>query len=702
MLADEQSVPKLNHHLSNYWLLTIAILLSGTLTLVRLIDVQVIKGQSFLEMAEANRLFKITLPRMRGLIKDRYGQPLVQNYPIYHQISDPDRVFAAKKPISADVALSLMATESGSVETTIRRIYPLGEVLAPVLGYTGAVSAEDLQQDKDLKPIDLVGKQGLEKTFDLNLRGYLGEEIYEINALGQKKRLISTKLGDPGQDIGTAIDPYLSLIAFEAMGNRTGVVLITDGTTGEILSLISKPSYDANLITARYADEKLEKFRQQTVTELFTDERQLFFNRAVSGAYPPGSVFKLVTAAAGLSTAAIDAQTSVIDEGVLKVGDYSYANWYFSQYGGTEGEISLQRAIARSNDIYFYKAAEWIGPNQLADKAREFGYGKVSGIELLGEQAGLVPDVDWKEQVIGERWFLGNTYHFGIGQGNLLVTPLQVNQMTQTLINHGSRCSPRLISSVQADCHGVALEDDHLDLILSGMLDACSSGGTAYPFFPWNERNRNQELSAYEEIRSGAVACKTGTAEFGGSDERGYKKTHGWFVMTVGVNELLKPLLAEVEINDLGDQADTQSRDQGDQNGDPFGADDEAEVEEELADLDADSSAENSSVTDTDDQIVKQNADQTAMGGLQQTSLGAASSLDRYRDHQAWLSAVKKHSFPEKIVMTILVESNEEQPYMEGSRDAAPVAKEILDWMVQGSPVEAAPAVEPPAGVVGE
>jgi len=647
----------------------ILILLSGTLTFVRLIDVQVIRGEHFLELAEANRLFKITLPRMRGLIVDRYGKPLVKNYPIYHQISDPHQVYAAKQLIAADLALSLMATQSGSVETTVRRVYPLGEVLAPVIGYTGVVSAEDLQKDKNLHPTDLVGKQGLERSFDLNLRGELGEELYEIDAMGRKNKLITSKLGEPGQNVKTSIDPYLSLIAYEAMGDHTGVVLITDGSTGDVLSLVSVPSYDANLITARYADEKLERFRQQTVAEMFTDERQLFFNRAVSGVYPPGSVFKLVTAAAGLSTAAIDAQTSVLDEGVLKVGDYSYANWYYSQYGGTEGEISLRRAIARSNDIYFYKAAEWIGPNRLAEAAREFGYGQPTGIELAGEQFGLVPDVDWKEQVLGERWFLGNTYHFGIGQGNLLVTPLQVNQMTQVLINHGSRCSPRLLPSLETDCHGVALADEHLDLILAGMLDACSSGGTAYPFFSWNERHREQELSAYEQIKRGAVACKTGTAEFGGSDERGFKKTHGLFVMAVGVDELLKPFLEEVTTDD--------------------------------------SATASSSVVNMNDQNLNQqsnvqNMTQTGKSEVSQTADRVQLNLEKYRDHQAWLAEIRQHVFPEKIVITVLVESDEKQPFMEGSRDAAPVALEILEWMVQGSPVEAAPSVEAPAGVVGE
>ena len=607
-----------------FWLIIIVILISSVLTISRLLDVQIIRGSEYAALADANSTFKLRTPRQRGVILDRYGQPLVENYPIFYQVTDPDQVYTAKKMVNADLALSLMATAEGSVATEIRRVYPLAEVMAPVLGYTGIVSTEDLELDPDLKSGEMVGKHGLERELDRSVRGQSGTEIYEVDALGKKRQLIDQQLGKVGENIATTIDPYLSQVAYQAMGDRTGAVVISDPETGAILSLISTPSFDPNVLTAKYTDQSLEKFRQQTVNYLFADERQLFFNRAVSGSYPPGSVFKIVSAAAGLSSGKVDASTSVIDEGVLEVGDYSYANWYYSQYGGKEGEIALQRAIARSNDIYFYKVAEWVGPNTLANMAREFGFGSPAGIELNNEAAGLVPDLDWKEQVLGEKWYLGNTYHFGIGQGNLLVTPLQVSQMIGVMANHGSKCMPHLISTDQLNCSGLPLAEENIDLIMAGMLDACSTGGTAYPFFSWNEQYRNNDQSSFEQLRAGAVACKTGTAEFGSSDERGYKKTHGWFVMAIGMDQLLEQVLSEDSEENVG----------GD-------------------------------------------------------------------NHQAWLDQIREYGLPNKLTITVLVESDDTEPFREGSRDAAPVAKEILDWMVRGDKVEAIVA-EPNEGEIGE
>lgn len=399
--------------------------------------------------------------------------------------------------------------------------------------------------------------------------------------------------------------------------------------------MVSAPGFDPNVLTQRYGEENLEKARQLQVQASFSHPKKLYFNRVVSGAYPPGSVFKLVTAAAGLSRGALTPQTTVNDEGSIKVGEYSYSNWYFSQYGRVEGEISLQKAIARSNDIFFYKAAEWIGPDTLATVAREFGFGKKTGVELPTEIAGTVPDPAWKEETQGERWFLGNTYHFGIGQGDVLVTPLQVAQMTQTIANRGSLCSPHLIKNQRADCIGLSIKDEDLETIVSGMIDACSSGGTAFPLFPWNTAHQTEaSLTGYAAIDAGSIACKTGTAEFGATDELGYKKTHGWLTMFVGLN-------TELQV------------------------------------------AEPVSATQA-----------TASAALPATSSALLAADQHYLDHQQWLRLIK-NNFPNEIVITVLVESDEQQPYREGSRDAAPVAKAILDWMVSGEIPEKVEATIP-------
>lgn len=616
---------------------------SGVITSLRLFDVQLIRGAQFQEMADANRTFVQLLPRERGLILDRYGYPLVVNRALYYTAKDPDKLYSEKILTDRDSALRLMATESGTVTSTLQRSYPLQQAGAHILGYTGPVTADDLQKDKELHTTDLIGKQGLEKIFEKIMRGTSAKEVFEINAMGKKQRLLQTKVGEVGESIETTLDPYLLSVSQQALGEQTGSVVILDADNGEILSMVSSPSFDPNMFSDRFSDENQERDRISQVQAAFSHPKQLFFNRAISGVYPPGSVFKLVTALAGLSSGAIDESTSVLDEGVLKVGEYSYANWYFTQYGRVEGDIRLQKALARSNDIYFYKAAEFIGPTKLAEFAREFGFGSPTGVELQSEAGGTIPDPIWKEETLGERWFLGNTYHFGIGQGNVLVTPLQVAQMTQTIAHRGSRCSPHLIKQAAANCTGLPITIEDLNVVVDGMRDACSSGGTAFPFFPWNSEHLVPDEDGYAALSKGAIACKTGTAEFGSTDERGYKKTHGWFTMFVSTDTLLQSVREVVAAEEASASAELASSDQ---------------VASESGELRADS----------------------------------ISSRDQ------WLLKMKKDPFPENIVITVLVESDEAQPYKEGSREAAPVAKAILDWMTQGVKATSKPAevVVPP------
>lgn len=623
-----------------------------TLMLARLVEVQLIRSAEFREQADGNRFFTQLLPKERGIIFDRYGQRLVQNAPVYYKLADAERIFNTEELIDRSEALQLMSTASAQVQMKITRQYPLGAAGAGLLGYVGPVTAEDIARDRSLSPRDVIGKMGLERTFDVELQGEQGTRKLEITALGTKNRVITELPGAPGSEVHTTLDPYLTQRAYEALSDLTGAVIITSADTGELLSVVSTPSFDPSLLTERYADRTLETLRRQQVQQLFTDERQLFFNRAFGGAYPPGSVFKLVTALAGLETEALNAETTVLDEGVLTVGEYSYGNWYYSQYGRVEGEVALARALARSNDIYFYKAAEWIGPDRLAEFARQFGLGSRTGIELAGESAGFVPTTAWKEETLGERWYLGNTYHFGIGQGDLLVTPLQVAQMTQAIGSGGVRCQPTVTQHEAYDCSGLGLADGHVDTVLEGMLDACSAGGTAYPFFSWNETHRNTELPVREQIMNSAVACKTGTAEFGGVTELNKRKTHGWFTMVMGTSFIPRAV------------SDTES----------------AEATE-----------------------ASQSAELTVAENERVASSAARLEESTQTEYQEWLELVAEHGFPEKIIITVLVESDEAEPYREGSSAAAPVAAAVVKWMESGAAVieaKEASQVKPASGEV--
>ncbi len=595
------------------FLLLFAILLGiFSLLLVRLIDVNLVKGDYFLNLAENNRYFTKNNPAERAIFLDRYKQPLVKNQKQYFRYLEKDRFYSDKVFLPRDEALSLLATDSASIGYEFNRIYPYKESLSAVLGYLSPITARDLSDDANLPLNSRLGRMGLEQFFEQKLRSQGSVAKFEVNALGQKQRLVTFTEQNYSQNIQTSLDPYLSELAYQAMAQKKGAVVIMDASNGEILTLLSSPSFDANIFEENWLDNLHQKEMSQRTSSLkiqdyLQDDKQVFFNRSIAGTYPPGSIFKLVTALAALQEGVIKENTVVDDQGTLKVGDFEYANWYFTQYGRVEGAVDVKKALARSNDIFFYKAAEWLGPNKLAAYARLFGFGKPIGLQLNQEVGGLVPDPAWKEFQRGENWYLGNTYHFGIGQGDLLVTPLQVANMTQAIANKGKFCQGSLLPVLQQNCRDLALDESNLDIVVAGMLAACSQGGTAYPLFAYNNQVASNladsAISDQAKIDLGMIACKTGTAEFGAADEKGYRKTHAWITAIVGI----------------------------------------------------------------DQQKI-----------LQSPSNNSSTVMDK----KQWQQLIKEYGFPKKIIITVLVESSSDQIYSEGSQDAAPVIKQILDGMV--------------------
>lgn len=613
--------------------------------LIRLVDTQILRGAFFADLADRNRTYIVSDPEQRGVFLDRYSDPLVFNKPVYYKLDSSESLYSEKTRIEREEALQIMTTDPSLIKIEHEREYRYPQSLSHVLGYIGMVTADNLLQDSSLYISDKIGKMGLELQMQDYLTGTKGYRKFEINAMGEKQHLIAQEPGISGRSVATTIDPYLSEAAYQAMNGKLGSVIILDAETGELLSMVSTPTFDLSYFSESFTQTEKERERIKMIQSFFSHPQKLFFNRAVSGAYPPGSVFKLITALSGLENKKITANTTVLDEGELKVGEYSYANWYFTQFGRKEGDISLQKAISRSNDIYFYKVAEWVGPEKIKEMAQLFGLGKKTGIELQAETEGLLSDPEWKQRVLGERWFLGNTYHMGIGQGDILVSPVQIGQMVQAIANKGTLCSPSFISKdfktgyqQEGRCGEVGVLKENLELVVSGMLDACSNGGTGFPFFAYNEQVRNSELGAYEEIQAGAVACKTGTSEFGGADSRGYRKTHGWFVANFGTTQLVEKLKESLLVST-------------------------SNTEETIGD--------------------------TATNALEATNAAQASSsataeiIDERQktNKQLWQERVLKYGFPKNIVVVVLVESDEANPYREGSKDAGPVAKAIFDWM---------------------
>ena len=480
----------------------------GFLLLVgKLFELQLVFGSKNRALAEGNRIKKEVIPAPRGIIYDRYDKELVRNVPIYRlkteeNCEDEEGCF---KFISRDEALNLEAQgELDGLRTDIGRDYLYREALAHVLGYLGEANKEEVELGK-YQMGDLVGRMGVEEKYDRLLRGQDGGLIYEVDAYGNKIREIGRFEPIPGNDLYLLIDAELSKKTYAALEGKPGAVVVSKVENNEILALVSSPSFDPNLLSR--TENKDEK-SQEKIKDLFKDPLKPFFNRAITGVYPPGSTFKIVTATAGIEEGKVDEDTIYNDTGQIQIGEYVYRNWYFTQYGKTEGEIDLIMAIKRSTDTFFYKIGEWVGATRLSEWAYAFGLGKKTGIKIPGEVAGFVPTPKEKQRLKGERWFLGNTYHYAIGQGDLLTTPLQINNLTNVIASGGELCNPSLLEDEEVNCQSLRLKDLSLRLVKEGMKEACSPKGTGFPFFDFKPQ----------------VACKTGTAEFG--DPEG--ETHAW------------------------------------------------------------------------------------------------------------------------------------------------------------------------------
>ena len=308
-----------------------------------------------------------------------------------------------------------------------------------------------------------------------------------------------------GKNIYLSVDNVLQKKAASLLNGKKGAIIASIPQTGEILTLHSSPSFDPNIFVGGSGE----------ISQVMNDADQPLFNRAVSGTYPPGSTFKIVVAASALEEKKIDENTKINDTGIIRIGQFSFSNWYYTQYGKTEGEIGIVRAIARSNDVFFYKLGEMVGEDSLIEWAKKFKLGTKLGIEIAGESEGII-----KEE---RKIYLGDLYHLAIGQGDLSVTPLQVNSWTQTIANGGKMCKPTIVRNQkseirdQKDCQDLGISETTIKLITEGMKEACSSGGTAYPLF-------NFKIP---------IACKTGTAEFGDPKN----KTHAWITAFAPIDD---------------------------------------------------------------------------------------------------------------------------------------------------------------------
>lgn len=484
--------------------------------LVRSLELQIIRGADFSLVARQNATFSRMIPSPRGVFFDRKGRPVVRNAPVYKVATEETKhqSYPEFTEVSREEGLLALQQSSQAIVVDQKRIMRFGEALSHVVGYVGEVSREELGKKPDWIAGYSIGRAGLERIYQDLLAGVAGREMYETIASGKLLDQISVQQPISGKDVSLFVDAELSVEALRLLNGNKGAVVILNPQNGEVLSMVSSPSYAIASISAA-----------------LQDERAPLLNRAIHAAYPPGSIFKMLTGIAAIETHALSLTDTIEDTGTLRVGDFEFRNWFFRQYGRTDGELDLIGAIRRSNDIYFYKAAELAGISAVADTATRYGLGQQTGIILAGERAGLVPTPTWKQQTLGERWYLGNTYHVGIGQGDLLLTPLQAAVMTGALAT-GTKCVPRLSQLEREQCVPVQTQQNALDAVKEGMKQVCEPGGTAYPFF---------------DGVVGPVAGKTGTAEFGPADEQGRRSQHAWFVAFTPVEEPAVALAVFVE-----------------------------------------------------------------------------------------------------------------------------------------------------------
>lgn len=489
-----------------YWFLNFCVFSSFLVIFYVLIDLIVVRGGYYRDLSLDNRIAESKIPAARGKIVDRKGRVMAESVYQYFKVVDGKRVYDDVGEFDG------LKFEGNDLAFELRRKYPYGESSAFVTGYVNKTGEDDLKKDDCVRSLladDWLGRGGAEALFECKLRGEAGRRLVEVDA----KREYLRELGrvDPiiGDDISLSVDAYWQEKVYELVKDRKVAVIISDVKTNELLVMVSSPSFDPNVFSFNR--------NNQLILEMLSDDTNYpLLNRTIATRYHPGSVFKLVVATAGLEEKVIDGTSLIEDTGVITIGDYSYNNWLWTKRGATDGMVDVVKGLQRSNDIFFYRLGERLGADNIYKWAVKFGYDTESGLGFAGEVDSIVPNPDWKMETKKERWFLGNTYHFAIGQGDLAVNVAQVNKVTSAIANGGRLCQ-LTVEKGGKDCVNLPISKQNLDLVIEGMERACNEGGTAWPLFNFKTN----------------IACKTGTAEVGD----GSKDTHAWLTAFAPVED---------------------------------------------------------------------------------------------------------------------------------------------------------------------
>ena len=543
----------------------IIVLVVGLLT-TRLFYMQVVSGGYYAGLADDQASTTQPIDAARGLIYDRAGRPVAINVPSYVvrvrpgdlPFSDRDAVVSRLSTLlnmpSSDIIQALdrnadQAFEYVNIATDVpddvahlideesrdlpgvdvtveeRREYEYGPLLSHVLGYTGAVTANDLAQpNSTYLPDAQIGKSGVETTFEDQLRGTTGSEQVERDSTGRVVRTVSIdQQPQAGDSIELTIDVQIQKQAQQALDWATqlvnlqrGVVIVMNPQNGEILAMVANPSFDDNMFAQGISNTDYQALLNNPNTPLV--------NAAISEQFPPGSTYKLVTGSGALMDGVITPDTLIPTAAYLSIGPYKYWDWNRRGFG----PLNVDQGFADSSDTFFYQLAGDLGADRLAYWANQFGFGQPTGIDLPAEARGIVPTNDWKQQVFGQDVFPGEVYQAGIGQGYDAATPLQVLNAYAALANGGSLWQPQIVRRVLAP-DGSVVQDFQPQLIRQ--VGVSSDVLQTMRVAARDVVTTRHTFNLVDEPL--VIAGKTGTAEFGVRNAQGQLPFHTWFVAFV-------------------------------------------------------------------------------------------------------------------------------------------------------------------------
>ena len=564
----------------------IIVLCLGVLA-ARFVQLQVYEHESYQYRSDKNRIQVQPLAPPRGLIFDRNGLLLADNRPssalgiVVERVEDLEamiqrvrgivtlseeqveqfyqRVKRSRRPgepvvlaenlSNADIAALAVDRhylDGVKVITRLQRYYPQAGIAAHAVGSVRRMTEEDLRQvdPSRYRATQFVGKRGVEAYYESDLHGRPGFQQVETDAHGRVTRIIDIDPPSVGRNITLYLDAQLQRAAVNALGERRGAIVALDPKTGGVLALVSKPSYDPNQFVIGMSDSEFRALSESVYLPLF--------NRATNGQYAPGSTFKPVVGLAGIASRALQWDTKIEDRGSFRLtgGEREYRDWSWTvDDSGGQGVVDLRKAIYRSSNVYFYDVASRLDIDYLARFAGEFGFGQNLAVDIRDASRGLVPDPEWKLGAKGEKWYQGDSVNLGIGQGDLLVTPLQIATYAAMIANRGRVVRPRMVMS--GDDKSTAsfaplpseqtsdLSAEDWQQIVAAMEDVVHLGGQGF-------RGNGTAWAYIGQSIGYRMAGKSGTAqvveirqgeEYDEEDLSEFRRKHAWFMAFAPVED---------------------------------------------------------------------------------------------------------------------------------------------------------------------